>query len=423
MAESSQRAAAIFTELTIDATEDALVQRLAQNQASPPPRIDHASGAERDKLEIRWEVLNAPEHVRAALADLTSVDQAALVQRNIDNYIGTVKVPVGIAGPLRVNGLFARGDFFLPMATTEAAVVAAHSRAAALLTAAGGVTAAALNERVLRSPMFAFRNLSEAGTFAAWVARYQDHLRAEAEATTHHGKLIDISIHIEGNQVYLIFGYTTADASGQNIVTIATEAACQVIERNCPIRFEKRWLEGNVSGDKKASAQAMLGARGKKVVAEAFVTTDLLRKFFNAMPQDIVDYCQAATLGGMMMGQIGANGHIANTLAALYIATGQDAACVAESAVGIMRFEERDDGLYAALTLPNIMVGTVGGGTSLQSQRACLELLGLSGAGSAKALAELAASLCLAGELSIAASTVAGDFTRTHKLMAMARKH
>ena len=130
----------------------------------------------------------------------------------------------------------------------------------------------------------------------------------------------------------------------------------------------------------------------------------------------MADYGQISAMGGVMSGTIGVQGHYANGLAALYLACGQDAACVAESAVGVTRFEvDSRGGLYAAVTLPSLIVGTVGGGTSLPSQRACLEILGLAGSGKAQALAEVCAALALAGELSIVGALCAGEFARAHE--------
>src|SRR5690606_4053218 len=133
-------------------------------------------------------------------------------------------VPVGVAGPLRVNGLAAQGDYYVPLATTEAALVASYHRGACVITLAGGCTTLLLNEGVSRAPAFAFRGLVEAGNFVVWCLGRIDAFRAVAEATTRHGKLKDVRVHIEGNHVYLVLDYTTGDAAGQNMVTIATQA-------------------------------------------------------------------------------------------------------------------------------------------------------------------------------------------------------
>jgi hydroxymethylglutaryl-CoA reductase (NADPH) len=253
----------------------------------------------------------------------------------------------------------------------------------------------------------------------AWAMQEFEKFQDVANATTSHGKLVDIGTTVEGNHVYLNFEYTTGDASGQNMVTIATQVVCDYIREHCPVKIEQLYVEGNLSGDKKASSQAYSSVRGKKVSAEVNIPHDLLEKYLHATPEQMVDYWKVSAIGGVLSGTLGVQGHFANGLAALYIATGQDAACVAESAMGVTRFEiNNEGGLYAAVTLPSVMVGTVGGGTGLPSQRACLELMGLYGSGNSSALAEVCAGLLLAGELSIIAALATGDFTKAHKKLA-----
>src|SRR5690606_10056795 len=189
-----------------------------------------------------------------------------------------------------------------------------------------------------------------------------------------------------------------------------------------PVKPERCYVESNLSGDKKASAKSFTSARGKKVTAEAHLSAELIAKHLHATPQAMVEYWQMSAIGGVLSGTIGVHGHFANGLAALYLATGQDAACVAESASGVTRFEVTPDGgLYATVTLPGIMVGTVGGGTGLPTQKACLDLMGLSGPGNARALAEVCAGLLLAGELSIIGALSAGHFARAHRKLARGR--
>ena len=314
--------------------------------------------------------------------------------------------------------MFARGDYYVPLATTEAALVASYSRGSHLLTEAGGCTAALLNEGVSRAPGFAFRNLREAGVFTLWATEHFEDFRKVAEATTRFGKLSNLRVTVDGNYVFLNFEYVTADACGQNMVTLATAAVCEYIEQQCPIRPRHYFLEANLSGDKKASAQSFLLVRGRKVSAEATLSAELIRKLLRTTPEHLVNFWRMSAMGGVLSGTMGLQGHYANGLAALYLACGQDVACVAESAVGVTRFEVLEDGsLYASVTLPNIMVGTVGGGTGLPSQKACLEVLGLYGPGKAQALAEVCAGLCLAGELSIMGAFCSGDFSRAHKLL------
>jgi hydroxymethylglutaryl-CoA reductase (NADPH) len=387
--------------------------------APPKPWIRPSKRLDPTYTAAHWRTLksagSASEADQAELYDARAQETLPLYSRNVENYVGTVKVPVGVVGPLRVNGLFAQGDHYVPLATTEAALVASYGRGARLLTAAGGCAAAVLAEGVHRAPGFAFASLTDAGLFTQWVMGAQDLLRAAAEATTRYGRLVELSPHIEGDHVYLICTFLTGDAAGQNMVTIATEALCRAIEDACPIRPLYWFVETNLSGDKKASSIAFTSVRGRKVAAEAILPAGLIASHLHTSAERMHDYWRMSALGGVMSGSIGVQGHYANGLAALYLATGQDIACVAESAVGVTRFELRPGGdLYASVTLPNIIVGTVGGGTGLPSQSAALNILGLKGEGRARALAELCAALCLAGELSIIGALAAGHFVRAH---------
>jgi hydroxymethylglutaryl-CoA reductase (NADPH) len=398
---------------------DALARQLAPRPDDLPPKVPGGSRLSAEAVESRWAVLPHPAAGREQLLDPHTLGQLTVFQGNVENFVGTVKVPVGLAGPLRVNGLFARGDYYLPLATTEAALIASYSRGCQVISEAGGCAALLLSESLSRAPGFAFRDLAECGKFVVWATAHVEDFRREAETTTRYGKLIDLRFTVEGNHVYLILEYTTGDASGQNMVTLATEAVCAYIAENTPVRPQYFFVEANLSGDKKASAQSFLLVRGKKVSAEVVLPESIVKKRLNTTAEHMVNYWRMSALGGVLSGTLGVQGHYANGLAALYLACGQDAACVAESAVGVTRFEvTKEEGLYASVTLPNLLVGTVGGGTGLPSQRACLEILGLAGAGNARALAEVCAGLCLAGELSIIAALTSGDFSRAHRVLA-----
>lgn len=402
-------------------SQEEILERLTPKTDDPAPRVPGGAHLSDEALARRWQLLGAAQAGKEQLLDAQTLAQKEVYKHNVENLVGTVKVPVGLAGPLRVNGLFARGDYYVPLATTEAALVASYSRGCQLLSEAGGCTSVLLSEGVSRAPGFAFRDLREAGLFVRWATEHIDDFRREAEATTRHGKLRDVRITVEGNDVYLAFEFTTGDASGQNMVTIATEAVCSYVARNSPVRPRYHFIEANLSGDKKASAQSFLLVRGKKVSAEAALPAELVRKRLHTEPERMVDFWRMSAMGGVLSGTMGLHGHYANGLAALYLACGQDVACVAESAVGVTRFEVLDGGLYASVTLPNVMVGTVGGGTGLPCQRACLEIMGLAGPGQARALAEVAAGLCLAGELSIMGAICSGDFARAHRVLARGR--
>ena len=401
-----------------DISADELEQMLNPHFDKPTNKLTPSPYLTDKNITRRWDKLANPA-LQAELLDVHTQAQSHVYEKNIEHFIGTVKIPVGLAGPLRVNGLFAKGDYLVPLATTEAALVASYNRGAQLITACGGASAMLLNEGVTRTPAFAFYNLAEAGQFVAWAVTQYDTFKQLAEATTSHGKLSDINISIEGNHVYLVFEFLTGDASGQNMVTIATNAIFNYIIDNSPIASENAYLDGNLSGDKKASSQSLRSVRGKKVTAEVHIPAELVKKYLHTTPEKMMQFTQMSTVGATLSGTIGINAHYANALAALYIACGQDAACVAESAVGMTRIEvDRAGGLYASVTLPNLMLGTVGGGTGLPSQKACLELMGLYGSGKSQALAEVCATLCLAGELSIVGAFCAGHFSRAHHKLA-----
>ena len=379
-----------------------------------PPAVPGGSHADRDAIAARWDLPGMPASSRPPLLD--EGQDGGVYTRNVENFIGTVKVPVGLAGPLRVNGTNARGDFYVPLATTEATLVASYSRGAQIITRAGGCTAVLLSEGVSRAPAFAFDTLPQAALFAAWASSSIDVFRQCAAATTSYGRLADLHVAVEGNHVYLEFSFTTGDASGQNMVTIATDAICRHIIQHSPIRPNYWFVEANLSGDKKATTRSFTTVRGKKVSAEVVLPAALVADALHTSTNAIADYWRMSAIGGVMSGSIGVQGHYANGLAALFIACGQDAACVAEAAVGVTRLEAAADGaLYASVTLPNLIVGTVGGGTSLPSQRASLDIMALAGAGQARAFAEVAAALALAGELSIVGALAAGQFTAAHE--------
>jgi hydroxymethylglutaryl-CoA reductase (NADPH) len=422
MPSDSFHARKFLNRLLHDQSKETLLQRLEPNADNPAQHVPGGTHITHEIVQRRWQRISAPPGVRETLLSDVDMVQMAAYSHNIENFIGLTRLPLGLAGPLRVNGLFAKGDYYLPLATTEAALVASYHRGACLLSQAGGCSAMLLAEGVSRSPGFAFPTAPQAGLFASWIVEHLEEIRTAAQATTRHGTLEDLRITIEGNHVYLLLEFQTGDASGQNMATIAAEAACAFIMEQTPVRPDYFFVEANMSGDKKASAQSFLTVRGKKVTAEAVIPAGLVEQVLHTTPGRMCDYWRMSALGGVLSGTIGVQGHYANGLAALYIACGQDAACIAESAVGVTRFEVRSDGaLYGAVTLPNLMVGTVGGGTGLPGQRACLELMGLHGEGKARALAEVCAGLALSGELSIIGALAAGEFTRAHRKLARGR--
>jgi hydroxymethylglutaryl-CoA reductase (NADPH) len=372
-----------------------------------------------DLVAARWRHIDASEDTQSALLDAEAKSQLAQYQHHIENFIGTVKLPVGIAGPLRVLGTHADGDYHVPLATTEAALVASYSRGARLMSAAGGCRTAVLEEAIGRAPGFAFRTLDEARAFVAWLLGRTKELAGVAAATSRYCRLLDTRASIEGNHVYVNFEFFTGDAAGQNMVTFATEAVMRYIRKESPVQPRYDFIEVNHCGDKKATGRALQGVRGRRVTAEVEISADSVKNALHTEPERMVEYWRMGAIGCALSGTIGIQGQYANALTAIYLACGQDVACAAESAAGITRFEvTRDNALYAAVTLPNVVVGTVGGGTSLPSQRASLAIMGLAGPGHAGALAEICAALCLAGEISLVGALCAGEFAQAHRKLA-----
>jgi hydroxymethylglutaryl-CoA reductase (NADPH) len=380
-----------------------------------PPRVpagnDLSAAGVRRRLGHLAGMGIAIPHVSGAAAP----PPPASLEGNIENFVGYARVPIGVIGPLRVNGSEARGDFYVPLATTEGAMVASYNRGAYLVSQSGGASVLCLTEAVLRSPAFIFDSLADSCAFLGWMLDQQDALRAVVASASRHCRLLDMQSQLMGKEVYLRFEFHTGDAAGQNMVTLATDAICRHAAARSPVKPRAWYVEGNFSGDKKATMLAFLSARGKKVVAEAVIPRGLLARVVHAQPAEMARYWQVAFLGGAQSGSIGVEGHFANGLAGLFIACGQDAACVAEAATGVTRMDltERGD-LYASVSLPNLIVGTVGGGTRGPTARECLRMIGCDGDGGARKFAEICAATVLAGEISIIGALAAGEFASAH---------
>ena len=339
-----------------------------------------------------------------------------VLEGHIENFIGMTAVPTGIVGPLKIIGSAANGDFYIPLATSEGALVASYQRGVKACFLAGGATSICLIEGVQRSPLFKFKNIADLGSFLIWVLDRIDIFRQLTEESSRFAKLLEMKTNIEGNHLILTFEFSTGDAAGQNMVTFCTDAICKYIIDHAPVKPLMWFIEGNYSGDKKATILSFTNVRGKKVTTEIRLSSEVIKNVLKTTPEAMAEYWRSSTIGAIQSGSIGAQGHYANGLAALFLATGQDVACISEAAVGITRMELTETGgLYASVTLPNLMIGTVGGGTSLPTQKECLELMDCYGQGKAKKLAEICGALVLAGEISIAAALSAGHFADAHR--------
>jgi hydroxymethylglutaryl-CoA reductase (NADPH) len=341
-----------------------------------------------------------------------------LVQGNVEHFTGVAQVPIGIAGPLLVNGEHAQGEFYVPMATAEGTLVASYNRGMKLLREAGGVTTTILDDRMQRAPAFLFPSAREARDFAHWLAEHFDEIAAAAQTTTKSGKLIEIEQYSASRMLYTRFDYTTGDAAGQNLTGKATAAACAWIVANYEPGIERFFLESNFATDKKSSQVNMLHTRGKRVVAEATIPNALFESVMRSSTEVMYRARQVSNLGGFMSGVNNNGAHSANGITAMFIATGQDAANVAESSAAFVYAEHRDNGdYYYSVTIPSLIVATYGGGTGLATQRECLELLGCYGTGKVRKFAEIVAATVLCGELSLGSAIVAEEWVDSHDLL------
>jgi hydroxymethylglutaryl-CoA reductase (NADPH) len=358
------------------------------------------------------------EHTNVNLSHVSQYSfDPAILPGNIENFIGVAQVPIGLAGPIRINGEHARGDFFVPLATTEGSLVASYNRGMRLLTECGGVKTTVVEEQMQRAPVFMLRDALQAREFGRWVEENFASIKAQAELTTGFGKLQSIQQFAVGPLRYLRFNYTTGDAAGQNMAGKATYAACEWIRENCP-GHPTYLLTGNTDTDKKHSHMNTLLTRGKRVVAEIVLRRDRVRELMHIDTFELSRMRQVQMTGAFLAGSANNGAHSANGLAALFIATGQDAANIAESHAAITYSQFLDNGdFYWSITLPSLIVATCGGGTGLATQRQCLEMLGCFGQGKAKKMAEICAAVVLAGETSLAAALVNGDWVTAHEKM------
>ena len=334
---------------------------------------------------------------------------------NIENFTGMAQVPIGLAGPVLINGEHAQGEFYVPLATTEGTLVASYSRGMRLLTESGGVKTTVLESFMQRAPVFIFADAMQARDFGDWIKYRYDDIKAVAESTTSIGKLHHIDQYGIGPMRYLRFSYTTGDAAGQNMTNKATYAACEWIKQHHPSNDIRYMLSGNIDSDKKYSRLNTLNTRGKRVVAEVTIPKKVLNDIMHIDGQSLFEQRQVSNTGSLIAGNANNGAHAANGITAIFIATGQDAANVAESHAGTVYCKLLDNGdYYWSITLPSLIVGTYGGGTGLATQKECLDILGCYGKDKANKFAEIVAATVLAGDISLASSVLAGDFVASH---------
>lgn len=340
---------------------------------------------------------------------------------NCENMIGSTQIPLGYAGPVTVEGEYAFGEFLVPLATTEGALIASISRGMSVINASGGSRTRVFGDYMTRAPVLRVRDLEHACQCIQWIDAHEDEIKAAAASTTSHGKLVRIEKFPMGRGIYLRFSFETGDAMGMNMATIASEAACKVIEEATGSVMVS--VSGNMCSDKKAAAINMIEGRGKTVIAEALIPSDILESKLHTTAEAIVETnIRKNLIGSSLSGTLGANAHAANMVAAFYIATGQDPAQVVGGSLTLTNCENIDGNLYISVRMPAVELGTVGGGTSLPCQSEALEIMGCKGTGKARKLAEILSVTVLAGELSTLAAQAAGQLGKAHAELGRGKK-
>lgn len=339
------------------------------------------------------------------------------LQGNVEHFIGVAQVPIGVAGPMVVNGEHAKGEFLVPLATTEGTLVASYNRGMKLMNMSGGVKSTVVDDAMQRAPVFVFEDARGARDFVAWVNENFEHIKEEAEATSSVAKLTYIDNFLSNKFAFLRFNFKTGDAAGQNMVGRATFAACGwILDHYKADRVTDFYLESNFATDKKASQINIMRTRGKRVISEITLKRDDLLQVMRVDPKQIDYHGRVAAVGSFLSGVNNTGLHSPNGITAMFIATGQDVANVSESSAGILYSELTDEGdLYLSITIPSLIVATYGGGTGIGTQKECLELMGCYGKDKVLKFAEIVGAVVLAGEISLASAISSSDWVSSHE--------
>lgn len=346
--------------------------------------------------------------------DLNSIGTALTDEDGIhcENLIGATTLPLGVAGPLKIKGDREEKECFVPLATTEGALVASVSRGCKATDQAGGISVFVYRAGTSRGPVFDVKNLTGYRKLSDWINAHEDLLKKTAEQSSHHLKLREIKIQGTANYLFVRFNYDTQDAMGMNMVTIATTKIVELITKETGVACLS--VAGNYDIDKKPAWLNFIENRGFCVRAEAIVSQEIVREVLKTTPSKIFDVWLAkCMIGSAMSGSMGFNSHYANIIAAIYAATGQDLAHVVEGSMGVTTAKvlENND-LYFSVYIPALMLGTVGGGTTLKIKQEALQIMGVK---KSEELAEVVAGAVLAGELSLVASLAEGSLAKVHQ--------
>jgi len=396
------------------ANEKELINKIADGQVKLH-QVEKFTDDVDEAVTIRRKFVEKVSNTELKHLSHYSLSMEEALKRNIENPIGTIQIPVGIAGPLVIHGEHTDGEYYVPIATSEGALIASINRGFSAIRAGGGVTARIIDDKMTRAPVIKTESVADSLKIKNWIQNNFSKLKEAAESTTRHGKLVKIDpVVIVGKYVYPRFVYTTGDSMGMNMVTIATETALNVLMDETSGHVIS--LSGNLDVDKKPAAINLIEGRGKTISAEISLPREIVAKTLKTTPEAIVEVNTAKNfVGSAISGSMGFNAHYSNMIGGIFLATGQDEAHIVEGSLGITVAEEVDGNLYFSVTLPDVPVATFGGGTRLETAKECLEIMGVYGSGGVGKFAEIVAGTVLAGELSLMGALAAGHLARAHK--------
>jgi len=345
---------------------------------------------------------------------LEKIAQIETDEENIhcENLIGSTTLPLGVAGSLKIqNSEFKIQNYFIPLATTEGALVASVSRGCKAINLSGGSTSYVEEVGVTRGPVFVTSGLKESFEFKKWLDDNFNLLKVEAEKTSSHLKLKKLGTRIAGNYVYIRFYFATGNAMGMNMVTIATDSISRLVELETKVKCIA--LSGNFCIDKKPAWLNFISGRGKRVWSEVILKKEIVTEVLKTTPEKFFEvWLSKCMIGSAMSGSLGFNAHFANIVSAFYGATGQDLAHIVEGSIGMTITKVLENGdLSVSVYLPSVMLGTVGGGTKLKIKQEALSIIG---AKNSVELAEVLGGAVLAGEISLLSSLAEGTLSCAH---------
>src|SRR3989338_2860948 len=336
--------------------------------------------------------------------------------RNIENLIGATQIPLGVAGPIKVQSEKCKvKSYYIPLATTEGALVASASRGCKAISESGGAYVEVETVGATRGSVFVTSGIRQSRQIIKWLENNFKLIAKVAQGESSHLKLLKIDSSLVGKNLFLRFCYDSQDAMGLNMVTIANTNVAFLLEKQFKIKCVA--VAGNYDIDKKPAWLNFILGRGKKVWAEIILKGKLVKEILKTTPEAIAEVVyRKIQIGSAMAGSLGFNAHYANVVAAIFAATGQDLAQVSEGSLGVTTAEVLPNGdLYFSVFLPDLMCGTVCGGIHLPGQQEALKLMSLKGPGDSIKYAQIVGSAILAVELSLIASLAEGTLAKAHQ--------